>query len=138
MNGFVALTIPGRPVAKGRPRFTSSGHVYTPQATAEWEEVLQAQMKKVCNTPLEGPLELEIYFCFRVPVSWPKWKREAAEEEEPWYMGKPDLDNLIKLVKDAGNGILWRDDAQVVKLEAHKNYSRREETAINLMSAKGG
>jgi len=31
-----------------------------------------------------------------------------------------DLDNLVKLVKDALNGIAWRDDRQVVQLHASR------------------
>ena len=34
--------------------------------------------------------------------------------------GRPDCDNLAKAVLDAGNGVLWSDDAQVVKLQVMK------------------
>ena len=136
---FVIVQIPGRPIAKGRPRFTQSArgvHVFTPARTADWEAVVQAEMRKVCPHPLEGPLELSVSFNFHYPRNWPKAKREAAEEGELfWYEGKPDLDNLVKLVKDAGNGIIWRDDAQVVKLEADKCYSVENETVINVFPA---
>ncbi len=33
-----------------------------------------------------------------------------------------DLDNLLKGFLDAGNGILWHDDAQIVELRANKVY----------------
>jgi Holliday junction resolvase RusA-like endonuclease len=32
----------------------------------------------------------------------------------------PDVDNLAKLPLDAANGLLWKDDAQVVELRALK------------------
>jgi Holliday junction resolvase RusA-like endonuclease len=39
------------------------------------------------------------------------------------YPGKkPDLDNLLKLLKDACNGIVWMDDSQVVIMIAKKVY----------------
>lgn len=130
------IEIPGRPVPKGRPRLGGT-RVFTPRRTREAEMNLQAYMKQACRTPLEGPLELSVWFSFRYPRSWPKAARQAVEDGgEPWYTGKPDLDNLVKLVKDAGNGILWRDDAQVVVLEAHKVYSVENGTTINLMTLK--
>lgn len=90
-------------------------------------------MKVACPRPLEGPLELGVWFQFRYPRSWTKAARDAVEEgTEPWYTGKPDLDNLLKLVGDAGNGVLWGDDAQVVTVEAHKVYSTESQTIINL------
>ena len=33
---------------------------------------------------------------------------------------KGDLDNLLKAVLDAGNGILWKDDRQIVEANAFK------------------
>ncbi len=33
---------------------------------------------------------------------------------------RPDLDNLVKNVLDALNGVCWRDDASVVALLAYK------------------
>jgi len=35
---------------------------------------------------------------------------------------KPDLDNMVKFVKDCLNGEVWHDDSQVVNLSARKQY----------------
>ena len=138
MTPFVMLTIPGRPQAKGRPRFSKAGHVYTPERPRNAEEVCQGLMREVCTVPLEGPLKLSIWFCFRRPNSWNKAQRVAVDMgyEEPWYTGKPELDNLVKLVQDAGNGILWHDDAQVVELVASKVYGAKSETVLHLSPAE--
>lgn len=117
-------------------RVVHGNHVYTPKPTAEAEEAMQWIMREQCSQPLEGPLKLSVYFCFRRPNSWPKAKRDAVDDgEEPWYTGRPDLDNLVKLVKDAGNKVLWQDDSQIVSLEAFKVYGPENETTINLLSA---
>ena len=134
---LVMLTVPGRPCPKGRPRFASTGQAYTPERTRIAEEMVRAYMRQACPIPLEGALELMVAFCFRRPQSWSKTRRDAVDDgDEPWYTGRPDLDNLVKTVKDAGgNGILWNDDAQFVKLEALKVYSAESETVINVFSA---
>lgn len=130
---MVIVTVPGTPIAKGRPRMVAHGHPYTPERTRDAEQSLALFFKQACRKPLEGPLELIVAFSFHYPRSWPKAQREAVENgEEPWHVGKPDLDNLVKLVKDAGNGILWRDDAQIVTIEACKVYGVEAETTINL------
>ena len=132
-KSIVFVTIPGRPVPKGRPRLGKHG-VYTPETTAEAEKVLQVCFKQACPVPLEGSLELGVSFYFRRPDSWRKEQRTATDEDgaEPWRLGRPDLDNLLKLLKDAGNGILWKDDAQVVKIDAVKVYGAENETVVNL------
>ncbi len=35
---------------------------------------------------------------------------------------RPDLDKLCRACLDSLTGIVWRDDAQVVRLEASKDY----------------
>ena len=129
---FCLLTIPGRPQAKGRPRFVH-GHAYTPERTRNAEEVAQGLMRQACSVPLDGPLELILSFSFRRPNAWSKARRQAIDDgyEEP-YPGTPDLENLPKLIQDAGNRILYHDDAQIVKLEARKVYGAENETLLNL------
>ena len=43
---------------------------------------------------------------------------------------KVDLDNLEKFVKDAGNGILWRDDCLICNVSKVKLYSSIPRTEI--------
>lgn len=38
------------------------------------------------------------------------------------HVKKPDLDNMLKLVKDAMTGIFWHDDNQVYAITASKFY----------------
>ena len=38
----VEIELSGQPVGKGRPRFTKTGHAYTPEKTKEYERRLHA------------------------------------------------------------------------------------------------
>jgi Holliday junction resolvase RusA-like endonuclease len=57
-------------------------------------------------------------------------KLKSASPE--WHSKKPDLDNLVKFVKDCLNGIAWKDDAQVVTLAATKKYDENPRTMIEI------
>ena len=35
---------------------------------------------------------------------------------------KPDIDNVMKIVLDALNGVAYKDDSRVVRVEAQKIY----------------
>ena len=74
-------------------------------------------------SPLTGPVALRLCVYLAVPSSWPAWKRQAALRGHVRPTGKPDLDNILKAAKDAMNGVLWVDDAQVVLVVTDKAYS---------------
>ncbi len=118
---MISFFVPGEPRGKGRPRFLKTGRTYTPANTADAERSIGWEARKAMagQPPLEGPLFLLIAAYFEVPASWSKKKKEAAR----WKTSKPDLDNLVKIVKDALNKIVWLDDAQVVQLFSTKTYS---------------
>ena len=59
------------------------------------------------------------------PSSWPKKRKAAAH----YVTGKPDVDNVCKLVADAMNGIAYRDDAQIAELVFSHLYTDEQERA---------
>jgi Holliday junction resolvase RusA-like endonuclease len=117
-------TIPGKAVGKGRPRFAGAGRApYTPGATVNAEAWVRACMHEQIGRPcLAGPLTLAVEVVRAVPPSWPRWRRAAALAGALHPTGKPDADNILKLLGDAGNGLLWVDDAQLVHVSLAKRY----------------
>lgn len=69
--------------------------------------------------PLTGALAVSLVF--RLPA--PKDRR--AQQRGPTT--RPDVENLIKGLLDAWNGVLYADDAQVVALTATKAYASAEQ-----------
>ena len=132
----ISFTVEGVPVAKARARAGLNGH-YTPAKTRDAERLVgieaRAAMIAARQTMFTGPVELALAFYFPVPKSWPGWKREKALRFMAWKISKPDVDNLAKLVKDACNGIVWSDDAQVAVISRiTKQYDETARTEVTV------
>jgi Holliday junction resolvase RusA-like endonuclease len=120
---LLTVHIPGEPVAKGRPRLTKGGTAYTPNRTRKGEAWVKACMIQQAGQPmLEGPLDIDVLVTLEIPISWPRKKREAAAVGILRPTKRPDLDNYCKLICDAGNGLLWRDDSQICGATLVKYY----------------
>jgi len=126
MKKRITLTIPGKPIAKSRPKFYRRGkHVgtYSSQTTEEGRFMLECKSQLKGHNLFEGPLRLCTLFCMPIPKSYSKKKRAQIECGDFQHTKKPDLDNLLKFVKDCLNGLVWVDDSQIVKVEAKKIYT---------------
>jgi Holliday junction resolvase RusA-like endonuclease len=67
-----------------------------------------------------------------VPASYSKKRIQACLSGAEMPAKKPDLDNMIKAVKDGLNGVAWKDDAQVVKVLALKYYGESPRADIRI------
>lgn len=124
----VAFSVPGQPVAKGRPKFARQGgfvRTYTPEPTARYENLvkLAATQAMAGLPPIEGPVELWLDINLQIPASWSKKRQQEAAAGLVAATKKPDADNVLKAVKDGMNGIVWVDDAQAVEYRISKRYS---------------
>ena len=118
---MIAFEIPGEPVGKGRPRFVrATGRAYTPAKTESYEQrvAMTASAAMAGNLPWLGPVKLECRAVYLHPQSWSAKKKARAD----WKTSKPDADNILKVVKDALNKIVFHDDAQVVYATVQKRY----------------
>ena len=60
-------------------------------------------------------------------------KRTAAcLSGEIWPCKRPDADNMLKAVLDGCNGVVWKDDCQVVQLYATKVYGSTPMTTVKV------
>jgi Holliday junction resolvase RusA-like endonuclease len=130
---MITITIPGEPVAQGRPRTTRTGHVYDPKKSRDFKtRVWLAAKEKQPETLLEGPLKVEIDIYKSIPVSWSKNKKAAAMAGIKRPTGKPDVDNYVKSCCDGMNGVIWVDDSQIVELLVRKWYSDKPQAVIDI------
>lgn len=122
---MITFTVPGPPKPLQRARVGRMGahaRMYDPEANTTNKAtvaILAQQKMRDYNMPLfEGPIRLELTFW----VEKPKSKIRKNPNAFPWPTSKPDLDNCIKLICDALNAVVWRDDKQVVILRAVKRW----------------
>ena len=117
------LVIEGEPAAKGRPRMTKKGGAYTPRKTREAEARMKGAIRRQWRKePLNGPVGVKVVLYFKRPASVARKVQYRAK--------KPDIDNCLKSVLDAMNGICFADDKQVVSIAAVKMYGEFPRTEI--------
>lgn len=124
----VFICVPGDPVGKGRPRITTIGgfaRTYTPKKTKDYEDGIRAEasLSMQGRSPLIGPVELSLQIFMPIPPSYSKKKALACRLQNVVPTKKPDLDNVLKAVCDAFNGIVWVDDTQVVDCHVTKRFA---------------
>ena len=133
---MIKFIIPGKPVAKGRPKFSMRGgfaSAYTPKKTKDAEKLIKEhafsyiQSLVWCSTgeynmPLASPLNVDITF----------YKKKPKTCKTEMWVQRPDIDNYVKLILDALNGVFWVDDSQIVELSARKVFGEPERTEVEV------
>ena len=141
-DGLIRIEVPGEPkgwqrAGKRVVRNKAGRHVavsYTPNQTRAEQGAIKwfANVAMQGCAPLEGPLDLRVYAYMPIPASWSAKKQAAALSGLIFPTGKPDWDNIAKLVADAVNNLIWRDDAQVVEAIVSKRYDARPRLVIEV------
>jgi Holliday junction resolvase RusA-like endonuclease len=130
----LAFVVDGTPKGKKRHRVDFvSGRVHEDAEGAK-DEKLIADLARLAfgpGDPVTFPVRVTITAVFALPPSWPKRYHIALENGEliP-HDQKPDKDNVDKLVLDALNEVVWRDDGQVSVGGTLKRYGSPERTEI--------
>ena len=137
------FTIPGEPTGKARPRVTRWGThntektilyenlvkmCYQEQCRDNWKDETQAWGVKYTEKPLIA--FVEVYYS--IPKSTPKKNILPMLKGEIRPCKKPDVDNIIKVVFDALNGIAYKDDTQIFEVHAVKRYGETARVEVEL------
>jgi len=127
------LVIPGEPVPNARARKGRGGHFYTPAATQAFRERVQAAWMVEGRVKLaDRPLLASVEFIHGHSPSNLK-KNGAARSGAPEWP-RADIDNLVKGVLDALNGLAYKDDSQVVGLVAFQRFAAQGEEPHTVLS----
>lgn len=103
----MTFQIDADPIPLARPRF-SRGRAYLPQRSRNYREVLQAAVKSQLTEsfrPFVGDLHCHLKFYRKFNPSSRRFG---------------DIDNHVKAILDATQGLLFADDAAIVSITAEK------------------
>lgn len=129
----IKFTIPGEPVAKGRPKFTTVGgfaRAYTDKKTLNYESlVIMSALAsgQIPDKPVESPIEVGIVAVFQRTKALAACSKKGVYKypvERILKTTKPDTDNCIKQCLDSLNHTgIWVDDSLVWKIVAEKYHA---------------
>jgi len=125
-NNTYTFVLPFLPAPKGRPRVGKFG-VYTPKKTRDSENQIKDFIFSFSKLFFEQPTKMAIGVELQFTMIRPK----SSKKKYPTV--KPDIDNLIKTLLDAMNGIIYADDNQIIDLSASSRYGEEEKTKIKLI-----
>ena len=126
----IEVWVPGNPVAKGRPRFTTVNgkpKAYTPKKTRIFEELVAFFAHNIMQErglqPLTCPVALDLVFNLPIPSGWSNKRTQEAISGQIAHTKNPDLSNLEKSIEDGLNGVAWTDDKLIVSCTKRKRYA---------------
>ncbi len=114
---MIKFTIQGRPNALTR-HGTNKGKGYDPDRIKKGDFAIQCSHKRP-REPFVFPLHVYLQFHFKD------------------HQHEPDIDNCIKFVFDALNGIFWEDDKCIYRVTAVKVFEGNARTEVIIAEVDG-
>ena len=131
----LTFEVPGEPRGKGRPRFTKTGHTYTDSETKAYEDKIIAYYRRSFGGYKWSDaayISVKVTAHYPIPKSATKAAVAAMQAGSVLPTRKPDIDNVLKVVLDALNGIAYKDDSRVVDIQGKKVYSDTPKIVIEI------
>ena len=128
MTFMVTFKVDANPVGQQRARYARRGNfvqTYTPDKTRNYEALLKEAATEAMGSsePLETPVSLYLYIRVPIPKSFSKKKVQDCLNGSEQPMKKPDSSNVLKSVEDAMNGVVYKDDCQIINHHMTRVYS---------------
>ncbi len=129
---MIKFTVYGEAKPKGSTRafiVKDRAHTTTANPNAkEWQQLVavSAQQYRPAAGPYQEAVALKLAFFFSRPKS-------ATVKKRPHHTVKPDLDKLVRNVGDALKGVIYAEDARIVRIEASKDYDTIPRVEIEVL-----
>lgn len=125
----IKFTVLGDPQGKDRPRAARRGSavlLYTPRKTEEYERQIAQEYRAAVKNfkfPDNAKLGMKLEIYQFIPKHTSQIRRRLMLRGDIRPTKKPDVDNVIKIVMDALNGLAYVDDRFIVSCSAEKFFS---------------
>ena len=136
MLSKIEFVVPGNPIAQPRQRHARRGNFITNYTPAKHPvNSYKKDLQDAARLAYDGePVSCGIFL--QLTLIFPRQKSKVWKTKPmPRYphLIKPDVDNVVKAVKDALSGIIYVDDCQVDFLYVSKFYASGDEEARTLV-----
>lgn len=141
---MLTFHVPGKPVPQGSKRWLPNGAMIEANPNLRpWRQAVTlyavSELRKHgISEPLDEPVLLSCEFTFARPKAHYGTGKNSGrlKPNAPLFMPSvPDVDKLVRAVQDAlTDARVWRDDAQVVTLQANKRYDEQAGATITVYS----
>lgn len=111
-EALLHITVLGTPTPKQAMRFMKNGFTYQPTNIKKASDNIRTQIiDQLPNDfkPLDMPIAIEYKFVFPYTTGVSKKKRHG----KVWKDRKPDFDNLLKMMNDAMESVVYLNDARI-------------------------
>ena len=117
----LSINIPVEPVPKSRPR-VSKGRAYTPKRTKNAEAMIATYVRAKYKGKVHlGAMGIKLVFVHKRPKNLKGTARKLKAT-------LPDGDNLLKLVLDSCQGIVYKNDGQFCVFHILDYYASKDES----------
>ena len=128
--------IRGEPKGKGRPRFsTRTGHAFTPKETIAYEAYVRVEYINQTDAYRfadDAQLLMDIVAYYPIPKTGTKKMKELKARNVLRPTKKPDIDNVVKAICDALNGVAYKDDVQIVDCRVRKYFGEEPRVLVTI------
>jgi Holliday junction resolvase RusA-like endonuclease len=137
MREILHLHIAGEPMAVQSVRAVRMGNgirTFQPKKVEDWKSYVRLSINNQLPEDwvvLDRALAVKYVLKFPPLKSMRKKELKRIEDGETVYKPKkPDFDNCLKGLNDCLSGIVWRDDALVVRASVSKIYALNPEIEV--------
>ena len=112
----------------------ANGGVLSPSKKdmAKFAEAAKLASPPPPECPFNGAVVMTTTYTFKIPAALPVGMT-ALPNAGDYMIGKPDLDNLTKLIGDAMTGIYYEDDCQLAESTVKKVWGAEDGCSIRLV-----
>lgn len=129
MTSRITFLVRGLPVPQGSARgFRAGNHVIITsdnRSLSQWRRLVSDVAQNHAPEALwGGPVAVRLQFRLPIPKSRPTTRGRGKDKHrvKVYPDRKPDLDKLARAALDSLTNVILKDDAQVIRLTASKEY----------------